>query len=88
MQLFFVLIPLVALFSAGCQTRVIEPRERDIVLKVFNYEGSLPIKDDRTGEVIKEDDTIPMSDTSPSSNQTIDEAACWNLIVEQSGKQD
>lgn len=66
---------------AGCQSAVIEPKTQAI--KVFNYQGALPpIKDDRTGEIIKSD----ANQTEVVEGNSIDEEACWNLIVERSSK--
>lgn len=52
--------------------------------KVFNYEGYMPIKDDRTGELVREDGA-PVNETS-SQALTDAEEACWKLINEQSGE--
>jgi len=87
----FVLSFAILSLITGCTARAtVELRGNDVAIKKFNYQGPLPIKDDRTGEVINkeddEEDTVPMLDTSSQSNQTIDEAACWKLIVEQSGE--
>lgn len=76
-----------SLGALGCQSAaVVEQENVPVLTKVFNYQGSMPIKDDRTGQVIKSD----ANDTDliePPANQA-NEAACWNLIVEQSGKFD
>lgn len=66
----------------ACQGAVIEPKFQ--ALKVFNYQGNLPpIKDDRTGEIIRDDDDLIKPE---NGNQTDDGEICWNLIVDQSGE--
>ena len=52
--------------------------------KVFNYLGEMPIKDERTGEIIKSEANETAVTTSPE--QAAAEAACWKMIVEQSGE--
>ena len=65
----------------SCQSAVIEPKTQ--ATKVFNYQGALPpIKDDRTGEIIKSD----ANETEVAEGNAIDEDACWDLIVERSSK--
>lgn len=66
---------------AGCQGAIIEPKAQTI--KVFNYQGALPpIKDDRTGEIIRSDS----NETDATTLSGDDGEACWNLIVERSSK--
>lgn len=62
------------------------PKELTALNKVFNYQGSLPIKDDRTGEVIKNQDNQTEVTTELPFDQAQAEAACWMLINERSGK--
>lgn len=51
--------------------------------KVFNYQGEMPIKDENTGQLIKNDS----NSTTESPSELADaEAACWQLINEQTGK--
>lgn len=61
------------------------PRDPTNSNKVFNYQGSLPIRDDRVEEVIKNQ----ANDTGVTTNLPFDqgeaEAACWKMINEQSG---
>lgn len=55
-----------------------------LLSKVFTYQGSLPIKDDLTGAIIHEENNDTA--TSTSLNETaVAEAACWDLVNEQSG---
>lgn len=51
--------------------------------KVFNYQGEMPIKDENTGQLIKNDSN---STTETPSELEDAEAACWQLINEQTGK--
>lgn len=68
---------------ATCHGAVVERRVQ--ATKVFSYQGDLPpIKDDRTGEVIR--DVEGATKPEVANNQTDDGELCWNLIVEQSGK--
>lgn len=78
-------ILLLVISLSGQHARVIDSQDRLAKLKVFNYQGPLQIKDDRTGEIVKSDDDDLISVVDTSTNQTIDEAACWKLIVDQSG---
>lgn len=58
-------------------------------IKVFKYQGDLPIKDDRTGGLVNENGN-PTNETiegMTEQEQSEAEAACWKLINEQSGKQ-
>lgn len=52
--------------------------------KVFNYQGVLPIKDDRTGAILTElkNETTAVETSNDTSAA---EAACWQMINEQSG---
>lgn len=52
--------------------------------KVFSYQGSLPIKDDRVEEVIKDQSNATEANKLPF-DQAEAEAACWQMINEQSG---
>lgn len=52
--------------------------------KVFSYQGSLPIKDDRAEEVTKDQSNATEATKLPF-NQAEAEAACWKMINEQSG---
>ena len=61
------------------------PSKTDVLSKVFNYQGMLSIKDDRTGEIIKADGNQTEPVTAPEDLAEA-EAACWNMINEQSGK--
>lgn len=73
--------------AINCQGAIIEPKVNEMTLtKMFNYQGIMPpIKDDRTGEIIKNDANVTDL-IEPTSNQIENEAVCWNLIVEQSRK--
>jgi hypothetical protein len=72
----------VALNGYHCAT--IESRFQPLLTKVFTYQGDLPpIKDDRTGEVIK-GDAIESNSTTNSTSEA--EKLCWDLIVDQSGE--
>lgn len=65
----------------GYHCAIVEPRIPPNIIKVFNYQGNLPpIKDDRTGEIIKDDTNVHTNSTSEA------EKLCWDLIVDQSGK--
>lgn len=56
--------------------------------KIFNYQGFMPIKDDRTGEISNETLAVDESSGGNSSTSAMEEAeaACWRLIREQSGR--
>lgn len=45
--------------------------------KVFNYQGSMPIKDETTGN--------NSNKTEPPAELADAESACWQMINEQSG---
>lgn len=59
-----------------------------LMTKVFNYQGSLPIKDERTGELIKQDSNETEAIEKPLTDQELSEAeaACWKLINGGSGE--
>lgn len=59
------------------------PQESMVLNKVFNYQGPMPIKDDKTGEVILGKNQTAIR---PPAELAAAEAACWKLINEQSGK--
>lgn len=64
------------------------PQDQTMMTKVFNYLGAMPIRDDRTGEIIKGEPGELESKTpiiTPGSHSKA-EAACWRLINEQSGE--
>lgn len=61
------------------------PREDVMLNKVFNYQGSLPIKDDRTEEVIKTEVNSTELSVDSAADLAAAEAACWKLLNEQSG---
>ena len=66
------------------QSAIIEPSQSVKANKIFNYQGAMLIKDDRTGELIR--DNSNDTEIVLEEQQNLDEAACWNLIVERSGK--
>jgi len=82
------LIPSVALLAiitfAGLN--VAAPRKLLVRDKVFNYLGALPIKDDRTGQLVQNDLNDTEIQAKPESDQAEAEAACWRLINEKSGE--
>lgn len=55
--------------------------------RVYNYQGSLSIKDDMTGQIIRDtNSTSDQTTDAPSDDLTEQEAACWKQIVESSGE--
>lgn len=54
--------------------------------KIFKYQGALPIKDDITGLMVKENVTAEEIVLAGDKDIAAAEAACWKLIVEESGR--
>lgn len=76
---------IIAVCISMLQVAQTAPNKADAMSKVFNYQGMLLIKDDRTGEIIKADGNQTESATVPPELAEA-EAACWNMINEQSGE--
>jgi hypothetical protein len=83
-QSILMLVCVLGAVTGGYHCSVIEPKYQQLPTKVFNYQGSLPpIKDDQTGEIIR-DDTIETNQTTNNTSEA--EKVCWDLIVERTGK--
>lgn len=54
------------------------------VSKVFNYLGQLPIREEQTG--FDQNNDTSLAEMVASNNTSAAEAACWQLIHEQSGE--
>lgn len=61
------------------------PKENVMLNKVFNYQGSMPIKDDRAEEVIRPEVNSTELSIDSAADLEAAEAACWKLLNEQSG---
>lgn len=74
---------IVLVYIIGTVHVIAMPNESVLLNKVFNYQGDLPIKDENTGQTIKNDSNS--TNTEPPPELADVEAACWQLINEQTG---
>lgn len=77
---------IVLVYIIGTVQVIAMPNNPLLINKVFNYQGDLPIKDENTGQTIKSNSNGTSTNTELPLELADAEAACWQLINEQTSK--